>query len=97
MTLRLVSVKDMKAQIFLQPNFQRSIPDALRSFETIANEGESQLRRYPNDFRLFHLADFDDITGELEVFQRPVDLGSAADFQRRQDAPSDLFSKQASQ
>lgn len=88
--MKLVSVKDMKAQVFLQPNFQKSIPDALRSWEIISNEGESLISKFPNDFRLFHLANFDVNTGELHILQHPEDLGSAADFQKKPPAQSTL-------
>lgn len=81
--MKLVSIKDMKVGSYLTPNFQASLADALRHFEIMANEGNSLISRFPNDYRLVHLGDFDSVTGRLEVLQEAVDLGSAFDFLRR--------------
>lgn len=83
----LIAVKDLKAQIYLKPNFQPSLADAIRSWELVCTEGESMIRKFPNDFRLHHIADFDAATGELKALAEPLDLGSAADFDRSR-APS---------
>lgn len=81
--MKMFAVKDMKAQTYLQPHFQKSVADELRSWEIAANEGDSMISRFPDDFRLYHLADFDYETGQLRVFEHPSDLGSAADFKRK--------------
>lgn len=80
--MKLVVVKDVKTPCYLQPYAVKSIQDALRSWEILCNEGESMISRYPNDFRLMHIADFDTEHGELHILERPQDLGSAADFKR---------------
>lgn len=85
--MKLVSIRDMKAKAYLRPNFQTSIADAVRSWETIANEGDSMISKFPNDFRLYHMANFDSESGHLEVLDPPVDLGSAFDF-KRNNSPS---------
>lgn len=91
----LFAAKDMKAGLFLQPNFQRSIPDAMRSWEVVANEGESMISKFPNDYRLYHLAEFNDETGQIKIISPPADLGSAADVKRKPDAELPLNFKAA--
>jgi len=81
--MNIFAVKDMKAGIYLQPQAQKSVADAMRSWEVVANEGESMITKFPNDFRLHHLASFDEETGEITAFNQPQDLGSAADFVRK--------------
>lgn len=94
--MKLFAVKDMKAGIYLNPNFQRSVADAIRSWEVVANEGESMVSKFPHDFRLYHLADFSQDNGILSVLETPQDLGSAADFKKRpaQQLPLDLNAQQ---
>lgn len=82
--MKIFAVKDMRAGHYLQPNVQKSVADALRSWETIANEKGNMISSFPHDFRLLHLADFNSETGELSVLSQPSDLGSAADFQPTQ-------------
>jgi len=78
----LIAVRDLKAELYLRPNFSPNIADAIRSWEVVSNEGESMISKFPNDFRLMHLADFDPSTGLLSPLELPRDLGSAADFSR---------------
>lgn len=76
----ICAVKDMKAQYFLQPTFQRSVADAIRSWQIVANDDkDSMVGKFPHDYRLYHLGEFDTITGKISVFEDSRDLGSAAD------------------
>jgi len=77
--MKLLVIKDMKSGLFLRPSFSPSIADAMRNFEVLSNEGDSMVSRFPADFRLFHLADFDAETGILSSLDSPSDLGSALD------------------
>lgn len=91
MIMKLCVVKDMKAGLFLQLTSQRSVADAIRSWETVANDGESMITRFPNDFRLFYIADFNSETGVLTPLEFHQDLGSAADYVRSSAASPGLF------
>lgn len=82
--MNIFAVKDMKAGIYLQPNVQRTVADAIRTWEMLANDdrSDSLIARFPNDFRLFHIGTFDPVNGRLSVLEDPSDLGSAADFKK---------------
>lgn len=82
-SLKIFSVRDMKAQVYLKPSVMSSVADAVRSFETVVNEGDSMLSKFPADFRLHHLADFDPLSGQISVLETPSDLGCALDFMKR--------------
>lgn len=81
--MKLFSVKDMKAQVWLKPHIVDNVAEAMRSWEIVANEGESMISKFPNDFRLYCIAEFNTISGKLEVYDDAADLGSAADVKRR--------------
>jgi len=81
--VKIVTIKDMKAQTCFPPRAAASIAEATRQFEIVSNEGESMISRFPHDFRLLHIADFDANTGLLDVLAQPSDLGSAADFKAK--------------
>lgn len=93
--MKLFSVKDMKAGLFFPPNCSRSIPEAIRNFESVANKGDNLFSQYPNDFRLFHLADFNEETGAISILEHMSDLGAAADFIRPQSANTLPFPKES--
>lgn len=77
------AVKDLKSDIFLQPQFQRSVADALRNWEIVANEGDSMVSRFPDDFVLYQLGTFDPNTAQIELLDRPSNLASAAELKRK--------------
>lgn len=85
--MKIISIKDTKANIFLQPNFQGTIPDAVRTFKMLLTN-DNLVSRFPNDYRLYQLGEFDSNTGKFEIFQTPNDLGSAEDHMEKPKQPS---------
>jgi len=82
--MKLFAVKDMKAKVFLRPHFAAHTADELRSWEVASNDGgDSMISKFPNDYRLFELGEFEITNGELAIYQHPVDHGSAADFKKQ--------------
>ena len=77
MQLEIVSVYDVKADIFSTPVFTASQATAKRDFADVAQNPESKICKHPEDYRLFLLGMFDDETGTVESVLRPVLLISA--------------------
>lgn len=73
----------MKSQLFSAPFTQKSVAEAVRSFASVANKEGSQISDYPNDFRLYRIAEFDEESGRVTPLADPQDLGAAADFQKK--------------
>jgi len=77
--MKVFCIQDVKAGVFHRPFIFKSVAEATRSFAVTASEGDTAIQRFPHDFRLKQIADFDDETGVLTPIVH-VDLGSAADF-----------------
>ncbi|AZL82875.1 nonstructural protein [Apis mellifera associated microvirus 32] len=75
--MKLFAIMDIKSQFFLNPFAESGSVAALRGFETAVNEAKSSLHRFPDDFALFELAEFDVRTGVIKVHPSPVNLASA--------------------
>lgn len=75
--MKIFSMYDVKAQTFIQPFAETSTIAALRGFEVAVNEGKSTFQRFPDDFCLMELAEFDQDTGALTPLTTPNNLGSA--------------------
>lgn len=75
--MKLFAIYDIKAAYYLQPFPDSSTISAMRGFETAVNEGNSTFSRYPDDFCLMELAEFNQHTGELIPNMAPVNLGTA--------------------
>jgi len=73
MKLELLAVFDRAAQAYARPMFLPSIGVGIRSFtdEVNRNDPENNLCNHPDDFDLFHLGSFDDITGSFDLLEFP--------------------------
>lgn len=75
--MKLFAMHDIKAGFFLQPFPETSTVAALRGFEVAVNEGKSTFSRFPDDFALMELGEFNQQTGEIFVHASPQNLGTA--------------------
>ncbi|UYD39252.1 MAG: nonstructural protein [Wigfec virus K19_177] len=82
--MKMYTVHDAAAQAFLPPFTSPSERDALSSFELAANDPQSNISKYPADFTLIQIAEFDERTGVLVKLADPIQLGSAAKYKKQQ-------------
>jgi hypothetical protein len=80
MFLKICTVYDSKAECYLQPFYCKSKGEALRSFIEISNDSKSQIGKYPEDFTLFELGEFDDSNANFRMYDAKVALGCALEF-----------------
>jgi len=73
---KVFAILDVKANYFLKPFCDDSTVQALRGFEVAVNETGSTFNRFPDDFALCELAEFDDATGTIHPHGNPLNLGS---------------------
>lgn len=74
------SVFDSKAGTFSPPFFQPALGLAVRMFTDLANDKATTVGKYPTDFSLFYIGDFDEATGVLAPLTQHQNLGLAASF-----------------
>lgn len=67
MIFKVFAIRDMKAEAFLPPYFSPTVGIAIRSFTDAVNSPEGPFGKYPDDFTLFEVGQFDDGTGVLEA------------------------------
>lgn len=78
---QVLAVRDTKTDAFGRPFFSPSVGSAIRSFSDHINSKEdSEMVKHPEDFNLYHLAEFDDETGEFLCLPRPKQVAIAADL-----------------
>lgn len=87
MKLRIFSVYDSKAQAFLPPFFLLNEAMAMRVFSECAGDPQHQFCKHPQDFSLFMLGTFDDVTARLEQENPPQNLGMAAGYRNVETFP----------
>lgn len=83
--MKLFAVLDVKANFFLKPFSDSNTINALRGFDTAVNEFGSTFNKFPDDFALCELGDFDCQTGSLVPLSNPLNLGSGRTVLRTAD------------
>lgn len=88
MIYKVMSVYDVKAEAYMRPFFARSTGEGLRSFSDEVNSGnkESALSHHPEDFILMELGDWDELSGELKVLEKPRTINRGIDVLRKTEA-----------
>jgi hypothetical protein len=90
---RLYSVRDSKAECYLQVFTAKTAGEALRGFTREANNRQSIIGEHPEDFALFELGYWCEDTGTLMPHEQNRNLGLAADFVQKmpQEVPAEYI------
>lgn len=75
----LFCIFDSAAGRYNDPFSAPSVEFAIREFRRIANKPDTQINRFPQDYTLFHIGEFDPDKGDLVGFP-PRSLGVAVTF-----------------
>lgn len=78
MLLKAYSVRDSKAGVYNTPFFQRTHGEAERMFHNLVKDPNSTVCKYPDDFDLFHVGEYDDQKGVLLSLDTPQHIQKAA-------------------
>lgn len=88
MILNMFAVFDVKSDAYLTPFFFPTRGQAVRAFKDLANDPNTTIGRHPEDYKLVHLAEYDDSTGAVgNVAGGYVSLGFATDYIDRAPSP----------
>lgn len=75
----LFCVLDSAASLYNDPFVAPTVEFAIREFRRMVNASDTNISRYPEDYTLFHIGEFDPDKGELVGFP-PRSLGVAITF-----------------
>lgn len=84
MLLKIFTVYDSKVESYMNPFFCKSVGEALRSFQEIANDKNHQIGKYPADFTLFEIGTYNDENGRIEMFDALKSIGLALEYVRQE-------------
>lgn len=65
MKKNLYTIKDVKVAAHMPPFFRSTDIEAQRFFHELVINPESSISKYPSDFELWYVGEYDDSTGEL--------------------------------
>jgi len=82
MMKKMFAVYDSKVEAYMVPMFFRSKGEALRVFMDAANDEKSALSQHSEDYTLFEVAEWDELTGTIKPLEAKRALGCAKEFKR---------------
>jgi hypothetical protein len=77
MQLKVYSLRDSKSEIFNAPFYKHTHGEAERDFKSLVNDEKSMVNKYPEDYDLYHLGEYDDNTGKITPLDTPQHLCKA--------------------
>ncbi|WNK14489.1 MAG: nonstructural protein [Microvirus sp.] len=81
MMIKYFAIYDEKAQLFGQLFPSHTMGSAQRSFQELINNPDTPQAKFPADFTLYSIFDFDDTTGQIiESYVPPVHVCRATDL-----------------
>lgn len=79
--IKMFSVHDSKACAYMPPIYFKTKGEAMRAFQTTCtSDKEHQFAKYPHDFTLVELGEFDEPSGKLSALEVPIILANASEF-----------------
>lgn len=77
---KIFAVYDSKTGAYCAPFFLKARGEALRSFIDTAQGNDTLISKHPEDFTLFELGEYDDLTASFKIHPSPVSLGVAVEL-----------------
>jgi len=78
--MKIFVVYDSAAEAHGTPFFLRSTGEAVRSFTQAAHDAQTLVSKYPEQFTLFEIGTYDEISGQIEMFPVHKSLGKALEY-----------------
>lgn len=76
----MFSIYDIKAEAYLKPFYMQSKGQAIRAFTESLQDPESGMGKWPADFTLFELGEFDDACGRFSPLEANLSVGNGLEF-----------------
>jgi len=83
MILKIFTVHDSKAEAYLPPFHMPSRGLVIRAFTESVNDPKTSFYKYPSDFTLFEIGEYDDQKGTITSYTTKQAIGLALDYVTR--------------
>lgn len=80
MKLLTFAIYDNATKIYAQPFYMVTMAAAIRAFQQLCQDDTSQIGKFPTDYHLFQLGEYDDHSGQHENLLAPSRVASALEF-----------------
>lgn len=78
--MKLFTIRDGKAEHYFTPQVFRNRGDAIRALQIQVKNPESMLSKFPLDYSLHEIGEWDELTGMVQPYQTIQTIGIVADL-----------------
>ncbi len=68
---RAFSIFDQKAKAYMTPFYMSEVGMATRAFTDMVNKDDHPMSAHPEDYVLFEVGQFDDVSGQVSAYEGP--------------------------
>lgn len=72
MIQKAFSIRDSKAEVYFPPFYQKTTGEAERSFAQLVNDPQTMVGKFPEDYDLYLIGEWNDQTGLLIPLDTPL-------------------------
>lgn len=87
MKLQVFSIHDSKAEASLRPFFSPNVAVGQREFAQAVADPDTMFHKYPGDYTLFHLGEWEQDTMLFDLKKTPENLGLALSYMGADQVP----------
>lgn len=79
---KVYSIRDTKSGVYWQPLHQKTHGEAERTFKSLVEDEKTLIHKYPEDFELYYLGEFNDETGKVDFLDTPQHVVAAVQLKQ---------------
>lgn len=83
MKLKVYSVYDVKTEAYLNPFYMKTRGEAVRAWGEVVNDPQTNFCKFPTDYVLYEIGEFDDAKGTIECYEPRIPIGTALEYKKQ--------------
>lgn len=83
MIQKAFSIRDSKAEVYFSPFYQKTTGEAERSFAQLVNDPQTMVGKFPEDYDLYLIGEWNDQTGLLTPLDTPLHVMNGISVPKR--------------
>ncbi len=84
MDLKIFSIYDEKGKIYMAPYFLSHTGQGIRTFSDIVQDKQTSINKHPEDYSLYHIGEFCNVSGKVQSTSEPQFIVKATDFDKQE-------------
>ena len=93
MVLKMFSIYDSKAEAYVQPWYEVNRGVALRNFMAAVKDPQTAFHRFPGDYTLFEIGEWDPSKGTVFMYEHRENLGTAIQYLEMSDGAQEALER----